>query len=69
MKTFLGEHRCLHEKTDVTFPHFILCFPSGVSHSATADMQTIEQETPVTAKPRRKHIEDGDEPCFTSSSR
>ncbi|XP_024435322.2 ADP-ribosylation factor GTPase-activating protein 3 isoform X1 [Desmodus rotundus] len=42
---------------------------SGVSHSATADMQTIEQETPVTAKPRRKHIEDGDEPCFTSSSR
>ncbi|XP_045042736.2 ADP-ribosylation factor GTPase-activating protein 3 isoform X2 [Desmodus rotundus] len=41
----------------------------GVSHSATADMQTIEQETPVTAKPRRKHIEDGDEPCFTSSSR
>ncbi|KAM5333851.1 ADP-ribosylation factor GTPase-activating protein 3 isoform 3-T3 [Glossophaga mutica] len=42
---------------------------SGISHSATADMQTIDQETPVTAKPRKKYSEDSDESCFTSSSR
>ncbi|XP_053517864.1 ADP-ribosylation factor GTPase-activating protein 3 isoform X1 [Artibeus jamaicensis] len=42
---------------------------SGISHSAMADMQTIDQEAPVAAKPRKKHSEDGDESCFTSSSR
>ncbi|KAM5333850.1 ADP-ribosylation factor GTPase-activating protein 3 isoform 2-T2 [Glossophaga mutica] len=42
---------------------------TGISHSATADMQTIDQETPVTAKPRKKYSEDSDESCFTSSSR
>ncbi|XP_053517865.1 ADP-ribosylation factor GTPase-activating protein 3 isoform X2 [Artibeus jamaicensis] len=41
----------------------------GISHSAMADMQTIDQEAPVAAKPRKKHSEDGDESCFTSSSR
>ncbi|XP_054438457.1 ADP-ribosylation factor GTPase-activating protein 3 [Pteronotus mesoamericanus] len=39
---------------------------SGISHSATADMQTIEQETPATAKPRKKYSDDSDESCFTS---
>ncbi|CAK6443996.1 unnamed protein product [Pipistrellus nathusii] len=42
---------------------------SGISHSATSDMQTIEQETPVTAKPRKKYSDDSDDSYFTSSSR
>ncbi|XP_045691043.1 ADP-ribosylation factor GTPase-activating protein 3 [Phyllostomus hastatus] len=42
---------------------------SGISHSAMADMQTIDQETPGAAKPRRKYGEDSEESCFTSSSR
>nr|KAF6274062.1 ADP ribosylation factor GTPase activating protein 3 [Pipistrellus kuhlii] len=41
---------------------------SGISHSATSDMQTIEQETPVTAKPRKKYSDDSDDSYFTSSS-
>lgn len=42
---------------------------SGISHSATSDMQTIEQETPITAKPRKKYSEESDDSYFTSSSR
>ncbi|KAM9230077.1 ADP-ribosylation factor GTPase-activating protein 3 isoform 2-T2 [Dugong dugon] len=42
---------------------------SAVSHSVTSDMQTIEQELPVTAKPRKKYSEDNDDSYFTSSSR
>uniref|UniRef100_G3TYE8 ADP-ribosylation factor GTPase-activating protein 3 n=1 Tax=Loxodonta africana TaxID=9785 RepID=G3TYE8_LOXAF len=42
---------------------------SAISHSVTSDMQTIEQETPVMAKPRRKYSEDNDDSYFTSSSR
>ncbi|OWK03843.1 ARFGAP3, partial [Cervus elaphus hippelaphus] len=42
---------------------------SGISHSVTSDMQTIEQETPVTAKPRKKYGDDSDDSYFTSSSR
>ncbi|XP_023602817.1 ADP-ribosylation factor GTPase-activating protein 3 isoform X1 [Myotis lucifugus] len=42
---------------------------SGISHSATSDMQTIEQETPVIAKPRKKYSDDNDDSYFTSSSR
>nr|KAF6451621.1 ADP ribosylation factor GTPase activating protein 3 [Molossus molossus] len=42
---------------------------SGISHSATSDMQTIEQETPITAKPRKKCSEDSGDSYFTSSSR
>ncbi|XP_055482874.1 ADP-ribosylation factor GTPase-activating protein 3 isoform X3 [Psammomys obesus] len=42
---------------------------SGISHSVTSDMQTIEQESPTLAKPRRKYQEDPDESYFTSSSR
>ncbi|XP_055482872.1 ADP-ribosylation factor GTPase-activating protein 3 isoform X1 [Psammomys obesus] len=41
---------------------------SGISHSVTSDMQTIEQESPTLAKPRRKYQEDPDESYFTSSS-
>lgn len=41
---------------------------SGISHSATSDMQTIEQETPVSGKPRKKYSDD-DDSYFTSSSR
>lgn len=29
---------------------------SGISHSVTSDMQTIEQETPITAKPRKSMV-------------
>lgn len=42
---------------------------SGISHSVTSDMQTIEQETPVLAKPRKKYSDDRDDSYFTSSSR
>ncbi|XP_040843103.1 ADP-ribosylation factor GTPase-activating protein 3 isoform X2 [Ochotona curzoniae] len=42
---------------------------SGISHSVTSDMQTIEQESPVLAKPRKKDTEDSDESYFASSSR
>ncbi|XP_037701605.1 ADP-ribosylation factor GTPase-activating protein 3 [Choloepus didactylus] len=41
---------------------------SGISHSVTSDMQTIEQETPIVAKPRKKYT-DEDDSYFTSSSR
>uniref|UniRef100_A0A8C7BSH8 ADP-ribosylation factor GTPase-activating protein 3 n=1 Tax=Neovison vison TaxID=452646 RepID=A0A8C7BSH8_NEOVI len=42
---------------------------SGISHSVTSDMQTIEQETPIIAKPRKKYSDDNDDSYFTSSSR
>ncbi|CAO2601427.1 ADP-ribosylation factor GTPase-activating protein 3, partial [Lemmus lemmus] len=42
---------------------------SGISHSVTSDMQTIEQESPTLANPRRKYQEDPDESYFTSSPR
>ncbi|KAF6338803.1 ADP ribosylation factor GTPase activating protein 3 [Rhinolophus ferrumequinum] len=42
---------------------------SGISHSVTSDMQTIEQETPVIAKPRKKYSDDHEDSYFTSSSR
>lgn len=31
---------------------------SGISHSVISDMQIIEQETPTTAKPRKKYEEE-----------
>ncbi|XP_039091795.1 ADP-ribosylation factor GTPase-activating protein 3 [Hyaena hyaena] len=42
---------------------------SGISHSVTSDMQTIEQETPIIAKSRKKYSEDSEDSYFTSSSR
>ncbi|KAM6162268.1 ADP-ribosylation factor GTPase-activating protein 3 isoform 2-T2 [Erethizon dorsatum] len=42
---------------------------SGISHSVTSDMQTIEQESPTLAKPRKKFQEDNDDSYLTSSSR
>ncbi|XP_064316804.1 ADP-ribosylation factor GTPase-activating protein 3 isoform X1 [Phalacrocorax carbo] len=41
---------------------------SGISHSVTSDMQTIEQETPAAAKPK-KYTDDVDDSYFSSSSR
>lgn len=41
---------------------------SGISHSVVSDMQTIEQETPILAKPRRKYSDDKEDSCLTSSS-
>uniref|UniRef100_A0A8C9PHS9 ADP-ribosylation factor GTPase-activating protein 3 n=1 Tax=Spermophilus dauricus TaxID=99837 RepID=A0A8C9PHS9_SPEDA len=41
---------------------------SGISHSVTSDMQTIEQESPTLAKPRKKYHEDSEDSYFTSSS-
>ncbi|XP_075017649.1 ADP-ribosylation factor GTPase-activating protein 3 isoform X2 [Calonectris borealis] len=42
---------------------------SGVSHSVTSDMQTIEQETPAIAKPKKKYTDDVEDSYFSSSSR
>ncbi|XP_009696350.1 PREDICTED: ADP-ribosylation factor GTPase-activating protein 3-like, partial [Cariama cristata] len=42
---------------------------SGVSHSVTSDMQTIEQETPAIAKPKKKYADDVEDSYFSSSSR
>uniref|UniRef100_A0A8B9M633 ADP ribosylation factor GTPase activating protein 3 n=1 Tax=Accipiter nisus TaxID=211598 RepID=A0A8B9M633_9AVES len=42
---------------------------SGISHSVTSDMQTIEQETPAIAKPKKKYTEDVEDSYFSSSSR
>ncbi|XP_073173247.1 ADP-ribosylation factor GTPase-activating protein 3 isoform X3 [Lepidochelys kempii] len=39
---------------------------SGISHSVISDMQTIEQETPTTTKPRKKY--DEDDSYFSSPS-
>ncbi|XP_048156331.1 ADP-ribosylation factor GTPase-activating protein 3 isoform X2 [Corvus hawaiiensis] len=42
---------------------------SGISHSVTSDMQTIEQETPAIAKPKKKYMDDVEDSYFSSSSR
>ncbi|KAM5287833.1 ADP-ribosylation factor GTPase-activating protein 3 [Ctenodactylus gundi] len=42
---------------------------SGISHSVASDMQTIEQETPGLATPRRKYQEDNRDAYLASSSR
>uniref|UniRef100_A0A8B9F5P8 ADP ribosylation factor GTPase activating protein 3 n=1 Tax=Amazona collaria TaxID=241587 RepID=A0A8B9F5P8_9PSIT len=42
---------------------------SGISHSVTSDMQTIEQETPVIAKPKKKYTDDVEDSYFSASSR
>ncbi|KAM6092407.1 ADP-ribosylation factor GTPase-activating protein 3 isoform 2-T2 [Theristicus caerulescens] len=42
---------------------------SGISHSVTSDMQTIEQETPAIAKPKKKYTDDVEDSYFSSNSR
>ncbi|XP_039235911.1 ADP-ribosylation factor GTPase-activating protein 3 isoform X1 [Pipra filicauda] len=42
---------------------------SGISHSVTSDMQTIEQETPVIAKPKKRYTDDVEDSYFSPSSR
>ncbi|XP_065598496.1 ADP-ribosylation factor GTPase-activating protein 3 [Cyrtonyx montezumae] len=42
---------------------------SGISHSVISDMQTIEQETPTVAKPKKKYTDDAEDSYFSSSSR
>ncbi|NWT16837.1 ARFG3 protein, partial [Vireo altiloquus] len=42
---------------------------SGISHSVTSDMQTIEQEAPAIAKPKKKYMDDVEDSYFSSSSR
>ncbi|NXU72564.1 ARFG3 protein, partial [Oreotrochilus melanogaster] len=42
---------------------------SGISHSVISDMQTIEQETPAIAKPKKKYTDDVEDSYFSSSSR
>ncbi|NWX76664.1 ARFG3 protein, partial [Alca torda] len=42
---------------------------SGISHSITSDLQTIEQETPSIAKPKKKYTDDAEDSYFSSSSR
>ncbi|KAF1657999.1 UNVERIFIED_CONTAM: ADP-ribosylation factor GTPase-activating protein 3, partial [Eudyptes robustus] len=41
---------------------------SGISHSVTSDMQTIEQETPAIAKPKKKYTDDVEDSYFSSGS-
>ncbi|NXN22716.1 ARFG3 protein, partial [Nycticryphes semicollaris] len=41
---------------------------SGISHSVTSNMQTIEQETPAIAK-LKKYTDEGEDLYFSSSSR
>ncbi|NXS90740.1 ARFG3 protein, partial [Jacana jacana] len=41
---------------------------SGISHSVTSNMQTIEQETPTIAKLKKKYTDDGEDMYFSSSS-
>ncbi|KFP82996.1 ADP-ribosylation factor GTPase-activating protein 3, partial [Acanthisitta chloris] len=42
---------------------------SGISHSVTSDMQTIEQEAPAVAKPKKSYTDDVEDSYFSSSSR
>ncbi|NWV41146.1 ARFG3 protein, partial [Grantiella picta] len=42
---------------------------SGISHSVTSDMQTIEQETPAIVKPKKKYMDDVEDSNFSSSLR
>ncbi|XP_053893530.1 ADP-ribosylation factor GTPase-activating protein 3 isoform X2 [Malaclemys terrapin pileata] len=42
---------------------------SGISHSVISDMQMIEQETPTTAKPRKKYNDEDDSYFSSPSSR
>lgn len=42
---------------------------SNISHSVASDMQTIEQETPTIAKPKKKYVDDVEDSYFSSSSR
>ncbi|NXC91697.1 ARFG3 protein, partial [Cercotrichas coryphoeus] len=42
---------------------------NNISHSVTSDMQTIEQETPTIAKPKKKYVDDVEDSYFSSSSR
>nr|XP_033809028.1 ADP-ribosylation factor GTPase-activating protein 3 isoform X2 [Geotrypetes seraphini] len=40
---------------------------SGISHSVLSEMKTIEQETPVLGKPRKKYDDDAEDSFFSSS--
>ncbi|NWX88363.1 ARFG3 protein, partial [Nothoprocta ornata] len=42
---------------------------SGISHSVISDMQTIEQESPTIAKPKKKYSDEVEDSYFSSSSR
>ncbi|XP_029455962.1 ADP-ribosylation factor GTPase-activating protein 3 isoform X1 [Rhinatrema bivittatum] len=42
---------------------------SGISHSVLSEMQTIEQETPVLGKPRKKYNDEDAEDSFFTTSR
>ncbi|XP_010138110.1 PREDICTED: ADP-ribosylation factor GTPase-activating protein 3 [Buceros rhinoceros silvestris] len=42
---------------------------SGISHSVTSDMQTIEQETPAIAKPKKKYTDCVEDLYFSYGSR
>uniref|UniRef100_A0A8C2TVS9 ARF GTPase activating protein 3 n=1 Tax=Coturnix japonica TaxID=93934 RepID=A0A8C2TVS9_COTJA len=52
-----------------TYIYLFFPVPSGISHSVISDMQTIEQETPTIAKPKKKYIDDVEDSYFSSSSR
>nr|XP_012597175.1 ADP-ribosylation factor GTPase-activating protein 3 [Microcebus murinus] len=60
-----GKNKVESERLGMGFGH---C-RSAISHSVTSDMQTIEQESPIMAKPRKKYTDDNDDSYFTSSSR
>uniref|UniRef100_A0A8C8ZCW5 ADP-ribosylation factor GTPase-activating protein 3 n=1 Tax=Prolemur simus TaxID=1328070 RepID=A0A8C8ZCW5_PROSS len=60
-----GKNKVESERLGMGFGHG----RSTISHSVTSDMQTIEQESPIMAKPRKKYTDDNDDSYFTSSSR
>ncbi|XP_045410698.1 ADP-ribosylation factor GTPase-activating protein 3 [Lemur catta] len=60
-----GKNKVESERLGMGFGHG----RSAISHSVTSDMQTIEQESPIMAKPRKKYTDDNDDSYFTSSSR
>lgn len=66
-KTFTSRRGPKRGLPAVTLRLFV--FSSGISHSVTSDMQTIEQESPTLAKPRKKYQEDSEDSYFSSSSR
>ncbi|XP_078530019.1 ADP-ribosylation factor GTPase-activating protein 3 isoform X2 [Lissotriton helveticus] len=62
LKNLTGKKKVEAERLGMGFAN-----RSGISHSVLSEMQTIEQETPTAAKPKKKYSEDTEDSFFTSS--
>lgn len=62
LKNLTGKKKAEAERLGMGFGN-----RSGISHSVLSEMQTIEQETPTAAKPKKKYSEDTEDSFFTSS--